>query len=227
MKFGSSQYGMGDTLLLTSLCKYFPNKFTIQLTEDASRFSIFFDHLARIEVCAKNEIVPIADIGASGHYATRKLRNFFGNAADGLDNRPLVLFSDKESEIWASDFLKHKKNPCIVVKNCSKRHSDTRSIPDSFFSEILKYIKKNNTPIICQSSFNYTKTEEIEFTDLDLKKYIALLRQTGIYYGANTGDEHLATALGCRTFVWQPKDSEKFNSSEWNYNHPNSTYLNW
>lgn len=227
MKFGSTTYGMGDTLLLTSVCKYFPNKFTIQLTKDVSRFSIFFEHLANIEICEKNEINPIPDVGFSGHYATRKLRNFFGDAADGLDNRPLVLFSDKESEIWASNFLKDKKNPCIVVKNCSKNWSDVRSIPDSFFNEILKYIKQNHTPIICQSSSNYTRTEEIEFVDLDLKKYISLLRQTGNYFGANTGDEHLATALGCRTIVWQPINSDKFNSSEWNYNHPNSTYLNW
>ena len=226
MKFGSAEYGMGDTLLLTSLCKYFPNKFTVQLPFEQSRFCIFFQNLAKVEICEKEQINVLQDIG-SGHYATRKLRNIFKENAEQIDNRPLVLFSDIESEKWAAKFLKDKNNPCVVVKNSSRQWSDARSIPDKNFNKILKKIKKTHTPIICQSSFNYTKTEEIEFVDLDLKKYIALLRQTGIYYGANTGDEHLATALGCRTFVWQPKDSDKFNSSEWNYNHPNSTYLNW
>lgn len=226
MKFGSTTYGMGDTLLLTSVCKYFPNKFTIQLPFEQCRFSIFFQNLAKVEICEKDQINILQDIG-SGHFATRKLRNIFQENADQIDNRPLILFSDIESEKWAANFLKDKNNPCIVVKNCSNQWSDVRSIPDKEFNKILKKIKKTHTPIICQSSSNYTKTQEIEFVDLDLKKYISLLRQTGSYFGANTGDEHLATAVGCKTTVWQPVNSDKFNSSEWNYNHPNSTYLNW
>lgn len=224
MKFGSSTYGMGDTLLLTSVCKYFPNKFTIQLPFEQSRFSIFFQNLAKVEICEKDQINILQDIG-SGHFATRKLRNIFQENADQIDNRPLILFSDIESEKWAANFLKDKNNPCIVVKNCSSQWSEIRSIPDKKFNKILKKIKKTYTPIICQSSSNYTQTQEIEFIDLDLKKYIALLRQTGNYFGANTGDEHLATAVGCKTTVWQPTNSDKFNSSEWNYKHPNSEYF--
>lgn len=226
MKISSLTYGLGDTLILTSVCRYFPKKFTVQLPPEKSHYSILFDHLSEVEICEKEQMTKLPDIGG-GHFATRKLRNFFGDAADGLDNRPLVLFSDKDSEVWASEFLKDKKNPCILVKNCSKYWSETRSIPDDLFTVILETVKKTHTPIICQSSSNYTETKEIEFVDLDLKKYIALLRQSGFYYGPNTGDEHLATAVGCRTVVWQPNDSQNFQSSEWNYFHPNSIYLNW
>lgn len=226
MKISSPTYGLGDTLILTSVCKYFPKTFTVQLPPEKSQYSILFDHLAEVEICEKEKMTHLPDIG-SGHFATRKLRNFFGDDADGLDNRPLVLFSDKDSEIWASRFLKDKRDPCIVVKNCSKFWSKTRSIPDDLFPVILETIKKTHTPIVCQSSLNYTETKEIEFIDLDLKKYIALLRQTGFYYGPNTGDEHLAAGVGCRTVVWQPKDCQNFQSSEWNYHHPNSVYLNW
>lgn len=226
MKISSPTYGLGDTLILTAVCKYFPKQFIVQLPPEKSHYSILFEHLADVEICEKDKMTPFLGIG-QGHFATRRLRTFFGDAADGLDNRPLVLYSDKESEIWASNFLKDKKNPCIMVKNCSKYWSETRSIPDDLFPVIVETIKKTHTPIVCQSSANYTKTEEIEFIDLDLKKYICLLRQTGFYCGANTGDEHLASAVGCRTVVYQPKDSDKFNSLEWNYFHPNSVYLNW
>jgi len=75
MKFGSTTYGMGDTLLLTSVCKYFPNKFTIQLTKDVSRFSIFFEHLANVEICEKHQINPILDIGFSLRH--KKIKKFF------------------------------------------------------------------------------------------------------------------------------------------------------
>lgn len=90
-----------------------------------------------------------------------------------------------------------------------------------------KLKKQAKTPIICQSSSNVMNIEGTSLMDLDLKKYICLLRMCKTYMGANTGDEHLATAVGCKTYVFQPKDGNGFSSSEWNYNHPNSEYYNW
>lgn len=227
MKISSVNYGLGDTLLLTSVCKYFPKKFTVQLPPEKSRYSILFDHLADIEICEKENMTPLPDLG-SGHYATRKLRNFFGEVADKLDNRPLVLFSDIESERWAFNYLKDKPKPAIVVPTCSKQWHHDRNMPKDLFPQILEKFKKLGfTPIVCQSSDNQIEHSEISLIDCDLSKYISLLRMSQEYIGVNTGDEHLATALGCETTVFQPNSSDSFNRYEWNYNHPNSKYFYW
>ena len=131
MKFGSLTYGLGDTLLLTSVCKYFLNQFTVQLPHDKARFSVLFDHIAKVELCDESEIRPLTESG-SGHYATRKLRCLFGSVAESMDNRPLVLHSNYKSEKWAYSFLKGKPNPVIFAPNCSKHNSDIRNIPESF-----------------------------------------------------------------------------------------------
>lgn len=227
MKFGTKSTGLGDTLLLTSVCKYFPNKFVIQLDEKQARFKSLFFGLANVEICKKEDIFELKEIG-DDHYATRKLRNFFGEMADGLDNRPLVLYADMDSEKWAFEFLKDKPNPLIFVPTCSKQWSKIRDIPDDIVNELIDAFKKTNRSIIvCQSSSNYKNIGGIDLIDLDLKKYISLLRRVGFYIGANTGDEHLATALGCKTVVYQPKDGNGFFSREWNYKHLNSEYFIW
>lgn len=226
MKFGSLTHGLGDTLLLTAVCKYFPNQCTVQLPNN-SKFKILFDNLANVELCEESNIQPIVEIGG-GHYSTRKLRHFFGEVADTMNNRPLVLHSNFESEKWAHNFLKDKNNPIIFAPNCSRQWDSVRSLPHSLVESSLDSIKKSGyTPIICQLSSNYRKIEGIELVDLDLTKYISLLRQCGFYIGANTGDEHLAAAVGCKTIVYQPESSDKFNNYEWNYNHPSSLYFNF
>lgn len=226
MKFGSSSYGLGDYLLLTAIIKYFPKQFTIQLPPEKQRFSILFKDLADIEVSC--EIKTLSDFGPYGeHYATRKLRNFFGNDAVLLDNRPLVLFSDIESEKWVAEYLKDKPNPAIFVPTCSPQWKNVRNIPEPIAKNIYKQVEENYTPIVCQSSSNFLDIGKNQLIDLDLKKYICLLRKVGIYFGANTGDEHLMTAVGGKTFVYQPEDHHLFVSSEWNYQHPNSIYYTW
>jgi ADP-heptose:LPS heptosyltransferase len=227
MKISSINYGLGDTLILTSICKYFPNKLTVQLPPEKQKYSLLFSNLANVEICEKDKMTPLPDVGG-GHYATRKLRNFFGEVADRLDNRPLVLYSDHESERWAFNFLKDKPRPVIVVPTCSKQWHHDRSMPLDLFNSVIEQCKKEKfTPIVCQSSDNALDHSEISLLDCDLKKYICLLRMVKEYVGVNTGDEHLATSVGCKTTVFQPNHSASFNRFEWNYNHPNSHYLFW
>lgn len=225
-KFGSSSQGMGDNLFLTPILRYFPNQLTIQLPVEKKRFSILFDGLAQVEIT--NEINVIPDLGPCGeHYITRKLRNYFGDDAVLLDNRPLVLYSDIESERWADEYLKDKPKPAIFVPTCSPQWRSVRNIPEPIAQNIFNQIGDNYTPIVCQSSANFLDIGKHQLNDLDLKKYICLLRRVGLYFGANTGDEHLMTAVGGRTFIYQPEDHHLFVGSEWNYTHPNSTYYTW
>jgi hypothetical protein len=226
IELSSSSSGLGDILLLTSICKNLlakNKKATVVLSPKVERFSILFDGLADVEIGERNNHIP--DIGC-GHYATRKLRNFF-EEADLLDNRPLVLHSDIESERWAAEYLNNKPNPIIIVPNCSKQWHSVRSLSLEACSLAMEsMINSGCTPILCESSENPVLIEmENKLTDLPLSKYICLLRKAGLYHGCNTGDMHLAIAVNASCMVIQPKNNPFFNEEEWNYKHPSIQYV--
>jgi hypothetical protein len=223
---GSPSTGLGDILLLTSVCKHLLKtsiKVKVELPHSKERFAHLFEGLAQVELKDECHITP--DIGG-GHYATRKLRHFFGNSADNLDNRPLVLYSDPESERWVSEYLKDKPNPVIFVSACSKQWDSVRSMPRELADGVLGMLNDAGyTPILCSYSENVMELDcQYQLTDLPLVKYICLLRRVGRYVGCNTGDMHLAVAVGAKTEVFQPFDHPLFNESEWNYKHPTINY---
>ena len=213
IKFGSKTSGLGDILLLTSICKYSPMKFTIQLPPEQERFSCLFEGLANVEIT--EDITTLEDIG-TGHYATRKLRGLF-EGADLLDNRPLVLYSDPESEAWAINYLVKEcagKPAVIFQTDCSPQWRHVRAIPESISSQIKEQLTAQGVAIIDAS----------KMTDLDLKKYICLMRKVGRYVGPNTGDFHLAVSVGAMCNVYEPQNNQFFQDYEWNYRHPSISY---
>jgi hypothetical protein len=213
-KFGSKTSGLGDILLLTSICKYKPMQYTIQLPEKQKRFSILFEGLANVEIT--ENIITLKDIGG-GHYATRKMRDIYGTKAELLDNKPLVLYSDHESEEWADKFIKENskdKIPVILQPNCSKQWSHVRALPPEVKSNIKSQLSSQGAYVIDLS----------ENEQLDLRKYICLLRKVGLYFGTNTGDFHLAVAVGAVCHIYEPKNNQFFQDYEWNYNHPSISY---
>jgi hypothetical protein len=227
MKFGPSieSSGLGDTLLLTAVCKYNPRKYTIQLPTNKKHFEILFEGLCQdVEITDNPKVLN--EIG-DGHYTTRKLRSIYGDYANLLDNRPVVLYSDRESEEWAENYIKNLNNPIIFVPNCSNRWHHIRSIPVDKSQEIISNLLLSNfNPIVCSSSFNPVPYFDNckNLIDLDLKKYICLLRKVGKYIGCNTGDMHLSISVGALTKVFQPKSCAGFCEKEWNYNHPTISY---
>jgi len=232
-KFGCGNYGMGDLLLLTSVCKFFPNRFTIEIQKSVSRFSIFFDKIADIEFVDDMPYTELVRKGnylpslGRGHYATRQLRNFFGEKATLLDNRPLVLYTDMESEMWVSHYLKDKPNPVIIAPMCSPNAKDIRGMKKELTEDLINQLKTSGyTPILCLSSkYEYNIEHENVLSDLCIKKYICLMRRVGLYFGSNTGDFHLAVSVGAIANVFQPKFNPKtFNPEEWCYNHPSIKY---
>lgn len=223
MKFGSKTYGLGDTLLLTAVCKYFPNEFTIQLPPDKEHYAILFKGLADVEIT--DQITPLSDIGG-GAYAIRKLRNFFGDAAPFMDYRPLVLYSDRESEEWATHYIRSRNIAFATVVKCAKHWDAVRSIPKPIYSQ--HFLKNEKFSVLIESSSNPCEIEHPNIlTDIPLPRYICLLRQLGAYAGCNTGDMHLAAATGCALKVYQPSRQRQFNPDEWNYRHPTIQYLEW
>ena len=218
--------GLGDVLLITSIAKFFPNELTVQIPTEQSRFNILFKGLAKVENCLPEDLIPLHDYGG-GHYARRKLRRFFGADAENLDVRPLILYSDPDSELWAAEYLKDKPNPLIVCPFVAKAWSQVRDLPFDIIQEILAGAKlKNQTPIIIQSGEQ--KWDCATLDNLDLPKLICLMRQAGRVTTANTGLYHLAVAVGALVECYQPEDGPLFNSNEWCYkDHPTIKHYTW
>lgn len=223
LKFGSRERGLGDTLLLTSICKYNIGTYTVQLRPEQERFKILFDSLSNVEITS--DITYPAQIGG-GHYATRVLRGFYENA-DYLNNKPIVLHSSIESEAWAKNYLSEIKNPIIFSPTCSKKWAGVRNIPNDLVNRTIFQLKKQGfSPIICSSSENVPDIDHGDILlDLDLSKYISLLRLTGEYVGCNTGDMHLAISVGAKCTVFEPLNCSGFCDSEWSYKDESITYI--
>lgn len=228
IELSSPSNGLGDVMLLTAVCKNLLARgelATVILPPQIERFSILFDGLANVEIREPTSFTP--DIGG-GHYATRKMRNFFPDA-DLLDNRPLVLHSDPESEQWAEDYLSNNENPIIFVPHCAKEWHNIRSFSfERSINSIENLIKIGYQPIVCENSNNPVSiSASRKLTDLNLSKYISLLRKVGEYYGCNTGDFHLAVAVGASATIIQPKNNPLFNQTEWNYNSSTIKYYSY
>lgn len=229
MKFSSKENGLGDLLLFTSIFKYFPLKYTMQIPVSAQRFHILFKGLAHVEIT--DNIQPLQDLGQPyEHCAVQKLRNFIGNYALKTNHLPLVLYFDEDKNEKAIKILLGKKNPVIINPCCSPKWAETRNMPKDSVKDLIGHLKRQGRDIIyCSNSENRMNLDSIaeEIVDLDLATYIHLLRNCGFYCGANTGDMHLAAAVGCKCVVYNPKSGGGFNQSNWCYDHPNITNLTW
>ena len=231
IKLMSDQHGLGDTLLFTPVIKHLKARnidCEFFLPIEKERFKIIFDGLCNVNLISKEEeskMEATKNIGFSGTYILRKLKNFFEDS-ECLDIRPLVLHTKQESELWAFNFTKEIKKPVIFVPNCSKQWHHARSLNEKLSASILNDLLKNGfTPIICESSDNPCSLNyKLKLTDLDLSKYISLLRRVGIYFGCNTGDMNLAISVGAICHVFEPVNNPFFNKAEYDYNHPSIIY---
>lgn len=224
----SDQHGLGDTLMLTSLAKNITEPVTVQLPKKVERFSILFDKLADVEIIDDDKFRGYKNTPnfGCGPYVRQKLRGFFHNEAEYMDIRPLVLHTKPSSELWAAEYLKDKPSPIIFVPRCSPEWASVRNIPRHILDNLL-WTYRGHSVIVCQSSKNFVDIGEHQLIDLDLSKYICLLRQVGACVSANTGDMHLAIAVGATVGCYQPEDHNLFTSSEWEYKSNQVQYYTW
>ena len=224
MNIQSLSDGLGDTILLSSVCKYFPEKISVKLTEKVKRFGCLFKNIANIQISDDNS-GDACEIGL-GHYATRKLRYFFGEYADLMDNRPICFFSDDKSEIAAAK-IKNGRICAIVCPTVADHWNDIGSLPEKVFQSILKRLSDAEiTPIIISSGdyncFNYEK-----YNNLPLETLVCLMRQCGQYEGTCTGLYHLAASVGAKINCFIPPKNNIFFPEEWCYDHPTIQHFTW
>ena len=228
ISLSSSSIGLGDTLLLNAVARYLDSP-TVFLPRKSKRFEILFDKIAKVEIVDDDKFEGYKytpDFG-TGLYARQKLRGFFGNEAEFMDVRPVVLHSNPSGEYWAGEYLKDKPNPVIVCWQVATEWQHVRGWSEDLTKNVIQSLKDNNkTPIVIQSGAK-NKWAADTVCDLELDKLICLMRQVGEVVTAHTGLFHLAVGVGAKIDCIQPPDSELFNSSEWNYSHPTIDYHTW
>jgi hypothetical protein len=81
-----------------------------------------------------------------------------------LDNRPLVLYSDIESEEWVYNYLKINQNQLLLHRCVLPNAKDVRGMKIDLTQDIINQLQNSgHTPILCLSSkyeydINYKNT---------------------------------------------------------------------
>lgn len=222
MKIGTpiTSSGMGDVLLLTAICRH-KRDCVVELHPSAQKFSCFFDNICESVSITDNPLVT-PDIG-DDTFLERKLR------ACGLEGKlamPYVELSLKDKQ-ESFNLIKKYKNPIILVTNCSVRWRHVREINPEIWQNIIYKLKEKYTFLQFGISDNFTPFEyTLHFKDLELKEQMMYYYSCGNYLGVDTGDRHLASALGCKTTVVCPNEGNGYFYKDWHYSKNFINYIN-
>lgn len=220
IKIGTSKYssGMGDVLLLTSLCKHLKNV-KVELYPNAAKYKIFFDNICdSVEISENATVTP--DI-PPGHFSQQKLRYF------GLSNVCYLPYLHPKPEYFdiGKNLIKNYHNPIAFVSNCNINQK-ARDIPKEYAQTIVDELSKKHTVLQFGLSNNLTKLNNtIPILDLSIYDLICYYSAIKNFVGADTGDSHLMIALGGKCSLIVPSDRTLRNPDWWNYkNYSNITY---
>ena len=221
-KIGTAQSssGMGDVLLLTSICKHIPN-LTVELFPKAEKFKLFFDNICNNVNITENAFIT-TDI-PPGHFSQQKQRYF------GLEDVCYLpfIFPKEEYKIKGYELISKYINPIVFVGNCAK-NSIYREPPKNYFQPILDKLSESYTILQFGLSDNFTeykKTQPIvDCSIYDLICYYSVIQK---FIGVDTGDSHLMLAVGGSCNLMIPINPNIRNPEWWNYkdyNHINYIY---
>ena len=167
--------GLGDILLLTAICKHFPDVI-VQLHPNYSKFAFLFDGICkRVEFTTS----PIHTPGMKDNYTvTEAMLAEFGYF--GKDTIPFIFVNPDQYE-QAKQELKHIKNPIAVKANCAARWKHVREYNINYVQEeVNKLILAGFTPIQFGVSDNFTPLNGcIHMIDVDIQKLSAIYKVIG------------------------------------------------
>lgn len=202
--------GMGDTLLLTAICKHIPG-ITVELFPEAAKFKIFFDNLCEKVLITENAFVT-PDI-PPGHFAQQKLRFY------GIENKCYLpyIHIKKEYIIRGEQLIANHTNPIVFVPNCAK-HNKNREPHGTYFQELIDNLSQKRSVLQFGLSNNFTQYRNtipiVDSSIYDLICYYSVIKQ---FVGVDTGDTHLMIALGGYCDIYVPRNQYIRNSTWWNY----------
>ena len=211
--------GLGDILVMTPLCKRFPNTIVELTPKTVKQFGCLFDGIAN--VVEKENPTLTKNVG-NDHFAKRKLR---GVGASTEDYLPYIKITQEEKD-WAINEIKEYENPIIFVPNTSKRWKNIREFNPSKWNEILEEIIKTRTVLQFGLSDNFTNFNNVvQFKDIQIRKTAAIYSIVKEYVGVNTGDMHLMVAVGGNVHVLTPQSNTQFKRQWWEYDEPIGKYV--
>lgn len=126
---------------------------------------------------------------------------------------PIVKLDNLEiqrAEYEVGAYFQDGKSPVIFHWRCG-REPNPRSRPFEYFQPIIAELGKHFTVVVPHKN-------------LSLRELAALYRAVGRYCGVNTGNWHLAQAVGCRCLVIDIEKSDTYDPALWRYNVPQTRY---
>jgi hypothetical protein len=209
---GTQNTGLGDALLLTSVCRHAQNKkITINLKPACKKFAFLFQEIADKIIFTEN---PVETIGVGGgHFARRKCRLV---GYDDKDYLPYIKFNNKEYDEEINEILSKFKNPIILKTGCSKQWKHVRQFPIKYWQDY--FTNKSYNFIQFELSDNFLPYPgAIHFLDAPLEKQAAYYKAVKRYIGVDTGDLHLMLALGGHVEAHVPPNIHEYKHNEWHY----------
>lgn len=210
--------GMGDTLLLTSICKHIPNTI-VELFPQAEKFKIFFENICDKVIITENAFVT-PDI-PPGHFAQQKLRFY------GLNNVCYLpfIYPQKKYIEQGKKFIEKYENPIVFVANCAK-HNSIRDPHKNYFQPILDKLSENHTILQFGLSSNFSEYKKtIPILDCSIEDLISYYISIKKFIGVDTGDTHLMIAVGGSCDIYVPSNINIRQPNWWNYK--NYSHLNY
>lgn len=214
---GTEPYGLGDTLLLTSICKH--ATCIVELAPQAEKFASIFNGLAEVRIVENPVRTPHT---GGGHYIRRKFRAL---NIDSDDILPTIIQTPERIE--KAKALQLDK-VVAFVPNCSLTWKNIREVRPDYWERYIAYLKENNVKIYqFGSSNNYTKFDGVDkvLLDLPIEELILHYMAIGTYVGVDTGDHHLMLACGGHNVVAFPSYHPGYVEEEWQYNSPVVQYI--
>lgn len=222
--------GLGDYLILTSVCKY-RDDVVILIPKEKSRFAFLFRGIAKVKIV--DRLPPQLECngnGGDGTWLHRKLI-YAGVCIDERGKLPEIKISDFMLDI-AYDYLRNKDIKHIFVPCCSKRWAFARQPKDGKYWTNFLDVNNLNQYLLTGVSDNMIRENAFnnKLVDCDLELQAAIYKVVGSYIGVDTGDRHLMTAVGgnCEVHypIWNGKDNGYY-PSEWQYESDRIKYIGW
>ena len=220
---------MGDTLLLTAVCKHQRN-LIVELHPKAEQYDFFFKGICKeVKIVEKPTLCPEK---GGGLYVDRKLAAMGHAGADNLPHVSRQAYFDFLEE--AKEELRDYHNPIVFAPNTSPKGIPKAQFEMEFWKPILQELSKTYSVLQFGCSSNFSDFDDVagQFIDYPLEKVAAMFSLIRKYVGVDTGIHHLMLAVGGDNVIYHHNRGlkEQFESGhmfhEWNYDSPRVSYVN-
>lgn len=222
--------GLGDLTILTAIAKQ--TECVVELPPGGEKYAVLFNDLAYVKITEKPTFTAV-DESSTDLWVCDKMRTLNKEADAGLDvdDYMPIIFPSKAALEWARATL--NKDMLPMKPNCSAQHKLTRECHPQKWDRLVK-------ALVSSDAFKDVEIVQFGITDnfdklfgatvkLDwsIERLAAAYSVIGRYVGIDTGDLHVALAVGCKCLVFHPGECPGYRHNRWKYEHENIRYVNF